>query len=220
MTCFLCCLLNNGYLEKALESIYPQIIKYKEKGKPLFYIINNTLEKLNIDIKYDYFIYNSPVPLNFSQSINYAFRENDKNDFMLWSHIDVTLNDNALDSLYNKYIEVKNKKWYQVRTNYDSFAIYNHKVFLENNILYDELLFPLYFNDKHAYRLMELRGYNFFETNENLVNHHTGMSIKTNKTIGRKNKMMFEEQGFVYKKIWGGFPGEETITDPNANGVI
>jgi hypothetical protein len=120
-----------------------------------------------------------------------------------------------------RYEEIKGNKWGVVYSKYDVLCLINPHFFIDEDIWGDPALFPNYFGDNHRYRIMDLRGYTRFECPESapLVTHIGSQTITRHPYYGMINGLTFDLEGQLYRKIWGGGPGEERGTDPTVGGL-
>ena len=209
-------LKNEDILKQEIDSLINQV--------DYFFIINNSLTPLSfIDSKIvDYIPSDS---LCYEQSLNVAIRKSHElNIPTLWAHSDLIAHDsNVIDILIEKYEEIKNDKWGVIYACYDALCMFNPEFFYKENLWGDPWLFINYFGDNNRYRLMDLRGwkkYSVEDRTSKLVEHLGSQTIRKHPDMNRKNGLTFDLYGQLYKKIWGGLPGQETINDPTAKGLF
>lgn len=208
------CATNPHILYEAIESLDEQVGTFR--------IINSTGKPLKVPTT-KAVIYDSPVPLLFGQALNFAIQEVErrKDPFCLWAHNDIVVKPGAIDALFKKYEEVKDRKWGQILSNYDSLCLFNPRFFVDHNMWEEFMMFPFYFSDKHRARLMNLIGYEIHDCPEasELVYHKESNSIRYDPAFRIRNEYMFEQHGAIYRKIWGGDPGQEKNTDATVRGL-
>jgi hypothetical protein len=208
-------------LRQAIVGLYDQVDSFR--------VINSTQRDLT-----DYLKEVDPVskisfiepfsPLCFEQALNTAIKNSileGDTEFIVWGHNDIIVQPGAVDALVEKYEEVKGTKWGVIYGMYDTLCLFNPRFFIDENIWGDPSLFPNYFGDNHRYRLMDLRGYSRHECSKaaQLVKHIGSQTITRHPYYGIINGMTFDLEGQLYRKIWGGGPGSETVTDPTCYGL-
>ena len=205
---------NEELLNKVIDSFINQVDK--------IFVINSSLTPLKFIHKkiIDYIPSDS---LCFESALNCAIRDshNKGNQYMLWAHSDlIALDNNVINSIFKKYEEIKNTKWGMVYGHYDHICLFNSAFFYNENIWGDSnFLFTGYFGDNHRNRLMMLRGYQFYNSENVNVNHVGSQTIQLNPIMNRKNGLTFYLWQQLYISLWGGGPGQETINDPTCNGL-
>lgn len=212
ITVYMPCATNPHILYDAVRSLENQVDR--------FCIINNTGEPLEmVSIKMD--IYDSPVPLLYGQSLNYAIKKTKDEPYCIWAHNDIIVKDGAIQALLNKYEEVKDTRWGQILSDYDSLCLFNPKFFVEQGMWEEYMLFPFYFSDNHRARLMTLTDYKIYSCSEAAEKvHHLGSnSIRFDFQYRRRNEWMFKHHGNLYREIWGGDPGFERVSDATLGGL-
>lgn len=213
-TIYIPCRANIDVLHNAIQTLMGQVDK--------FVIFNNTNEPMNLG--YDNVdIVDPPDPLLYGQSLNAAVKmaRKEGTPYCLWAHSDILVQPGAVDALFEKYEEVKDSKWGVIWTNYDSLCLFNPVFFIDEGVYDDVVFFPTYFGDNHRARIMQLRGYGMHtaEKASPLVNHLGSHTIKMNPAYGTRNNLVFGKHGELYRAIWGGGPGQETLTDPTCHGI-
>jgi len=208
-------------LKQAIAGLYDQVDSFK--------IINSTqrniapyLADINPLLKFDFITPHSP--LCFEQALNAAIKDSIKEkdiEFIIWGHNDIVVQPGAVDALVEKYEEVKGTKWGVIYGTYDTLCLFNPRFFIDENIWGDPALFPNYFGDNHRYRLMDLRGYARYDCDKaaQLIKHIGSQTITRHPYYGIINGMTFDLEGQLYRNIWGGGPGSETVTDPTCHGL-
>jgi len=208
-------------LRQAIIDLYDQVDSFK--------VINSTqrniepyLAEIDPAIKINFI--NPHSPLCFEQALNTAIKDSvleDGMDFIVWGHNDIRVQPGAVDALMEKYEEVKDTRWGVIYGMYDTLCLFNPKFFIDENIWGDPALFPNYFGDNHRYRLMDLRGYERFNCDKAalLIKHIGSQTITRHPYYGIINGLTFDLEGQLYRKIWGGGPGQETYADPTCHGL-
>jgi hypothetical protein len=207
-------------LKNAIMDMYNEI--------DYFRVINSTGRDIypylaDIDTEHKITLIFPTTPLCFEQALNTAIKDSQAlgNDYIIWAHNDIRVQSGAIDALIKRYEEVKDTKWGIIYTLYDVLCMFNPKFFIDENIWGDPALFPNYFGDNHRYRIMDLRGYTRLECPEAgpLVTHIGSQTITRHPYYGMINSLTFDYEGQLYRKIWGGGPGEERNTDPTVGGL-
>lgn len=217
MTLYVPCRTDEEMLYNMLRSVQGQVNDVV--------VINNTGHTLDIpkDIRNMVMVIDPPDQLLYGQSLNVAIKHAAKAGYKycLWAHSDIRLQPNAIYTLMKYYETIKDTKWGQVLTNYDSLCLFNPDFFIKEDIWDDVILFPQYFGDNHRHRLMELRGYNIYTCDEaaKLVHHIGSHTIKNHNEYWKRNEYAFKYDSMLYAELWGGNPHQETVTDPTCHGI-
>jgi hypothetical protein len=208
-------------LKQAIIGLYDQVDCFK--------VINSTQRLLapyltEIDPLFKINYITPPSPLCFEQALNVAIKDSifdGTMEFIIWGHNDIIVQPGAVDALIEKYEEVKGTKWGVIYGMYDTLCLFNPKFFIDENIWGDPALFPNYFGDNHRYRLMDLRGYTRINCDKSasLIKHIGSQTITRHPYYRIINGMTFEFEAQLYRKIWGGGPGQETCVDPTCHGL-
>lgn len=188
-------------------------------------LINNTENSIK-----EYFsdtnitILDMPVALLHGQSINLMLKLTIHNNdpFCMALHNDAELKEGALYEILDYYEQIKDTKWGAIclgHNNGDAFVLWNPLFNTTENVWHNPFLFPMYYMDNHYYRIMQLRGWNIHHTDNDLIIHSGSHMIKNNIVWRRTNDIVFKYHGLIYKEIWGGYPGGETVVDPTARGL-
>jgi len=213
---------NASLLEKCIASVLPQAREFSTYENPIV-ILNNTKEDLRnwlvnkdgwVDLK-------PPTPFIWAVAHNWLLTlamENEE-DFAFSCHTDVEVSPGAFADIFSRYEAVKDTKWYCVFAN-ECLGMQNLAFFRNEGIMYDAFLFPMYYSDNHLARIAYLRGYNETMYYCPLVHHNKSHTIREDPVMGRRNSLNFPHAGMIYQSIWGGMPGQETVTDPYANGTL
>lgn len=222
---------NYDSLNWAIESMHREIVKWTYLDKPII-VFNNTKQdfdwdKINKNMIGNFTVEDYYEPYLLPQILNWGIRRAKKlgEDFMFWMHDDAALHCNGLKILLDKYEEVKDLKWASIYLSKmgDVCSLYNFNYNYTENVWYEPILFPLYFMDCHYTRIARLKGWSIEYANwdppKDYVVHPGSHTIKENQRLNTINNFMQESWRLVFEKIWGGQPGQETITDPNAQGT-
>jgi hypothetical protein len=199
-----------------LDQIHTQVDKVT--------VINNTLQPLQyrlgdilLPLTEKYNNVEEIIPtdkLLYGQSLNFAVRDSHKNGYevCLWAHCDIEVRPGAVDALFHKYEEIKDQKWGQILSNYDSLCLFNPAFFVNENIWEDVYVLPTYFWDNARAYLMKKRGYSIHGCPEaaQLVTHLGSHTIHRNPIYNAKNGLVFKWHEKIYIEMCGGPPGHET----------
>jgi hypothetical protein len=220
-TCYIPIKEDEDLLKQAIVGLYDQVDSFK--------VINSTQRNIEpclmeIDPTLKINVINPPCALCFEQAVNTAIRDavfEGNTEFIIWGHNDIVVQPGAVDALMEKYEEVKGTKWGVIYGMYDTLCLFNPRFFIDENIWGDPVLFPNYFGDNHRYRMMDLRGYARIncEKAAGLVHHIGSQTITRHAYHALVNGMTFDFEGQLYRKIWGGGPGQETCVDPTCHGL-
>lgn len=214
-TLYLPCKANPDILQGAIDSVQDQVDH--------IVVFNNTNAPLTLRGK-SITIIEPPDPLLYGQSLNAAVKMARKEGtaWCLWGHSDIVVHPGAIDALFRKYEEFKDTKWGVIWTNYDSLCLFNPAFFIDEGVWDDVVCFPTYYGDNHRGQLMKLRGYSLNSCPEaaDLVTHLGSHTIRMNPEHGIRNNIVFGHHGAIYRAIWGGMPGQETVNDPTARGMV
>jgi hypothetical protein len=189
---------NIDCLKEAINSLG----KYKDS---IIVIDNSPNQDLEIDVK----IIKPEKPLKTAQTFNFMFENGE--DIFFFMHSDAVASETAYEQLSLKTEELREEKWGMIFTNYDSFASFNKKAFLEVGGADEK--FTRYFFDNDLYRRVRLEGYKEIKTDIE-VQHKASMTIKSDPNLMAENNITFplEEQYYIQK--WGGKPQEEIYIVP------
>jgi len=222
VTCYIPCGGDLQLTERAIKSFWDEIGRTEHEAKLV--VINNTETPIG-EMRAD--VINMPVRLLHGQSINWMIRQTRraKDAFCMSLHNDAMLYPGALQEILDKWDEVQynDPRWGTItlgHNNGDAFVLWNPEFFFTENVWHNPVLLPFYFLDNHLYRLMELRGWTIYHTENDLVLHEGSHTIKNDPVARRVNDIVFPHHGAIYKDIWGGMPGEETSRDPYARGTL
>lgn len=180
---------------------------------PLLTVVDNSPK--GIDIELPCTIFRPPVPLTFTQSHNWFFKNAKEKGakFILWMHMDAEAVDNGHLRLleFTRKIVAEGRKWGLVWTNYDSLAAVNLDMIADVGG-YDTI-FPKYFCDNDHTRRMRLAGWETI--NSGIYTKHIGsQTILSDPTLKFLNEVTFPLYQKYYEIKWGGSPEKETYLTP------
>jgi hypothetical protein len=210
-------------LKRAVESLYPEIIKYSTEPVPI-HILNKSGKVFDfnqIDKSVRYSAYSVFQDFLYPQVLNWAIREAiaNEDEFMFQFHDDAMAYPGLMKEMVETYERVKGTNWSAIFGGAgDHCSFYNQKYNQTFDVWYDAFLFPHYFMDNHYFRIATLRGWPIVDTVNKLTLHEGSAGLR-NGNFGFKNQMAFPHSATLYASIWGGGPGAETVTDPNARGL-
>lgn len=219
-------------LNKCINSIYPQMNEHSSYEGKKIVVMNNSGKPLDglLEHPEEVDIWELPFELMHAQQMNWMFKDSLKEGypFTLTTHTDSELMPGAIKAMLDEYEVVKGTKWYAFGIGGPIFVAFNPQFFVEENIWYDAFLFPFYYMDNHMGRLAKLRGWSDHCVNIGaypdpavpLVKHVSSHFLKSDPIFAKKNSIAFSAHGQIYKAIWGGLPGAETINDPYASGTL
>jgi hypothetical protein len=225
------------FLNKAINSIIPQIEEHSSYEGKKIVVINNTMEDISTQIEHadKVDIWGLPFELTHAQEANWAIKDTLKTNqpFCLFTHTDAELLPGAIEAVIDAYEKVKDTKWYAVGVGSAVLVIHNPLFYMTENVWYDPFLFPMYYMDNHIGRIANLRGWSDWlyphtppmphtgYTGEPLYIKHVGSHhLKNNPIFKAKNDVAFDNDGQTYIDIWGGLPGSETSFDPYAKNTL
>lgn len=221
---------NYDHLRWAVSSCYSEVVKWSTLEKPVA-VFNNSGQKFDFSMlagQEDHFkLIDFLEPMLLPTTLNWAIRQAKANgdQFMMWMHDDAALRANGLKLMMDKYHQVAGSKWGTIflGKDGDTCSFYNPEFNFTENVWYDPFLFPMYFMDCHYTRIMKLRGWTLEYANWDhqldYVIHAGSHSLKDMPNLRRKNDLVQQGQRDLYRKIWGGDPGQETSNDPHAAGT-
>lgn len=162
-------------------------------------------------------VYEPPVPLTFSQTMNllHRFGSEQRCDVIIFMHNDAEADVGTAEKflLAIEKMQKEGRKWGVVFTNYHTLAAFNMKAVKETGP-WDTIL-PHYFSDCDYYRRLHLAGYEHVKTGLNVIHHNNGAStIKSDAQLEHINNRTFPLYQSYYQSKWGGLPGKERFTMP------
>jgi hypothetical protein len=168
-------------------------------------------------------VFTPPVPLSFTQSQNYFFRDarRDKEaKFMMWLHSDCHLPPGAADKMVKRVRELyaEGRKWGVAFSYYDIFSAVNLSMVDEVGG-YDTNIFS-YVGDKDFYRRVQLAGWELINTEievEAIKAGHLGsQTIQSDPKLSFLNGITQTMADYYYQCKWGAEAGSEVFTVPFA----
>ena len=164
-------------------------------------------------------VYEPPVPLPFSVTHNLEFRLAQKRGakYLVHLHSDAKFPSRKITDLLDKarQADADGRKWLIIFSYYEILAVYNVQAAMEIGG-YDAHLFHFYFADNSLFRRAKLLGYELIEGGGEGVIHNGGGSVTINSNSRWKvcNGYTFPLYAELYRRMWGGSPGQETFTYP------
>lgn len=220
--CYISFTQNTPMLNKALSTVIPQLREFSSEPVPVV-ILNNSMVPLGDRLEYpnDCLELFPPTPLQCATNANWMVRlaHDNEEPFAMIMHMDAEMQPGCMAAALAKWEEVKDTKYIAIFAN-GGFEMENIAFFYNENVWYDDFLFPFYYTDNHIGRIAALRGYSVAAIPSEYVVHHSSHNLREDPVLNRKNNYAFPIQGQLYKAIWGGMPGQETVTDPYANGTL
>lgn len=164
-------------------------------------------------------IINPPVPLSFTQSMNFEFllTEEFGKKFCLHMHSDAIVTPASIKALLEKAreIDASGKKWGVIFSLYDIMAIYN-PVAAKDVGGYDTN-FSAYFSDNDYYRRLQLAGWELVESGITVghgVDGAGSQTINSDPYLKYVNGITFPLYRAYYAAKWAGEPGKEHFDVP------
>jgi hypothetical protein len=164
-------------------------------------------------------VFRPPVPLLFTQSMNWELEETLRRGktFCIHMHNDAVIPDGTCERLleYARNVNKQSDRWGVIYTLYDILCVYNPKVF-EDIGGYDTV-FPAYFSDNDYYRRMELAGWVRIDSGISVGHGPEGQgsqTINSDPYLRHLNGVTFPLYREYYRAKWGGVVGEERFTVP------
>jgi hypothetical protein len=216
---------NIELLKTAVNSALPQMREYSSFAGKLIVVLNNSGKSISGILGDDVEIWDAPFELVHAQEANWMIDDAYKTGqpFLLATHTDVELLPGCIEEFIRVYEEKRNTKWYALGVGGPMFLAYNLDFFKKEGIVFDPFIFPFYFMDDHMERLALLRGWSNYiphNVDETFILHKKSHYINDNPIEKKKNDITFDHFKAIYKNIWGGLPGHETVTDPYASGTL
>jgi len=181
-------------------------------------IIDNSLG--GIDYKriekpaYNIQVMRPPVPLSYSQSLNWAATlcVQSGKKFLVNLHSDAYLTRPEAPSELLEFGRNCQDNWGVIWTFYDILCLFNPKAIIDVGG-YDTN-FPDYFTDNDMRRRMELAGYKCIDTGIQGVHHEGSATINSDTHLKYLNGVTFPLRRSYYISKWGGEPGKEIFRSP------
>lgn len=164
-------------------------------------------------------IYEPPVPLTFTQSMNYIIRlAEDRNcDVWMYMHSDAEAHKGTPEAFLSiiETIELEGRQWGVLYTLYNTLAAYSMKA--QKVIGCFDTVIRDYFADNDYYYRMKLAGFECINTplRDKMTHHNNGSSsIKFDKNLALRNSITYPQAEIYYQLKWGGNPGNEKFKTP------
>jgi hypothetical protein len=164
-------------------------------------------------------VYVPPVPLPFSVTHNLEFRLAQKSGakYLVHMHSDAQFPSSKITDLLDKarQADFDGRKWLIIFSLYEILATYNVQSAIDLGG-YDAHLFPFYFADNSLFRRAKLLGYELIEGGGEGVLHNGGgsVTIHSDSKWQTCNDHTFPLYAELYRRMWGGSPGQETFNYP------
>lgn len=181
------------------------------------HIINNSDDK-NLEA-HPALIINPPVPLSFTQSMNFEFlltKEFGKK-YCVHMHSDAVVPPEAFAQLleYARRMDIEGRRWMILYTLYDVLCCYNVDAVLEVGG-YDTN-FAAYFSDNDLWQRAKVAGFECINTDIQGISHEGSATINSDPKLQFLNGQTFPLYSYYYQQKWGGEPGHEKFTVPFDN---
>jgi hypothetical protein len=166
-------------------------------------------------------IFRPPVPLSFTQSMNWELEETLRQGkaYCIHMHNDAVIPEGTGERLleYARTIHLPphHPKWGVIYTLHDVLCVYNPKVY-EAIGGYDTT-FAAYFSDNDYFRRMDLAGWERINSGIAVKHGPDGQgsrTINSDPYLKYVNNITFPLYRAYYHAKWGGDPGNETFTHP------
>lgn len=184
-------------------------------------IVDNSPDGLPETLKFpaNIRILHPPVPLSYSQSLNWALRDCLERDkaFLVNMHSDALVeNADAVENLLAcaRQFNNRGRKWGILWTFYDILAAFN-PLAMRDIGGWDTNL-PNYFTDNDATRRLQLAGWETINTGIGGVSHEGSATINGDAYLRHVTGVLFPLHRAYYRAKWGGEPGSEIFADPFA----
>lgn len=178
-----------------------------------FTVIDNSPERLVRYVGPEHRIFRAPVPMTFSQTMNWEMEETARKEkkFCIHMHSDAVIPEGAVQKLLAFVRGLGDRKWAVVYTFYDVLAAYNPEA-MKAFGGYDTNL-PNYFSDNDWYRRARLAGWECIDSGIE-VGHVGSQTINSDPYLKFVNGITFPLYREYYTQKWGGGPGCETYSVP------
>jgi hypothetical protein len=162
-------------------------------------------------------LYRPPVPLSYSQSMNWILRDakNKEAKFILHFHSDATSsNPLAVSQLleYARKVREERKRWACLWTNYDLLWAVNPAACVD--IGGWDTTFPAYFVDQDMKRRWRLAGWETIDTHIEGITHEGSSTVNSDPKLKFVNSVTFELYEKLYRRKWAGDPEKEKYDVP------
>lgn len=166
-------------------------------------------------------VFRPPVPLSFTQSMNWELEETLRRGktFCVHMHNDAVIPEGTCEKLLeyvrNIHHHPHHQRWGVIYTLHDILCVYNPKVY-EDIGGYDTT-FPAYFSDNDYFRRMDLAGWERIVSGIEVghgVNGQGSQTINSDPYLRHVNQITFPLYRAYYRAKWGGDPGNEQFIHP------
>jgi len=164
-------------------------------------------------------VFHPPVPLSFTQSMNWELEETLRQGkaYCIHMHNDAVIPEDACGKLlaYARHVSCIKPRWGVIYTLHDVLCIYNPKAY-EAIGCYDTT-FAAYFSDNDYFRRMDLAGWERINSGITVKHGPDGQgsqTINSDPYLRYVNNITFPLYRAYYHAKWGGDPGNETFTHP------
>lgn len=162
-----------------------------------------------------YRLLRGPVPLSFTQSMNWEFKDchDQGKKFCVHMHSDSIVPEGVFERLLDKAreIEASGERWGVIFTLYDILAVYNPEAGLAIGGF--DTNFTAYFSDNDFYRRLRLAKYKTLESHIE-VGHIGSQTIKSDPYLATVNDATFPLARAYYQAKWNGNPDHEKWVRP------
>lgn len=193
----------------------PELLKRAVDSIPELWIDMTVLNNSDSDIDIYVEAYNPPVPLSFSQSQNYFFKDAKRRGckFVIWLHNDCEIPAGAAQQLIDRVRSyyAEGRHWGVAFTYYDIFSAVNLDM-IDDVGGYDTNIFS-YKSDQDFYRRVQLGGWELINTEievEAIKAGHLGsQTIRSDEKLSLINGVTQTMAAFYYESKWLGDAGYE-----------
>ena len=164
-----------------------------------------------------------PVPLSYSQSMNWMLKDATKRgkDFIIHFHSDATsTNPDAVAQLLEqcRLMKAEGRRWGCLWTHYDILWAINPVAL--NDIGGWDTNFSAYFVDNDTRRRLNLAGWETIDTGIQGISHEGSATINSDPKLKFLNGQTFPLFSQYYHAKWGGAPGAERFDVPFNNPTL
>jgi hypothetical protein len=195
--------------------------------EPFLTVVNNSGKHFPEDASRLYDVFEPPVPLTYSQSMNWMLKDAEGKgvDFILHFHSDAySTNPTAVKELleYASKTKAENRRWACLWTLYDVLWVVNP--IAARDVGGWDTLFPDYYTDQAFKQRCKRRGWELIDTNIQGIGHdkgdgvgngqHGSATINSDPQLSFIHGMIDPLYGILYQSMYGGIPGRETTLIP------
>jgi hypothetical protein len=160
-------------------------------------------------------VFRPPVPLLFTQTMNWEFEETIRNGkpFCVHMHNDAIIPEGACEKLldFAREIDRTEPHWGACFTLYDIFAVFNPKLY--QDIGGYDTNFAAYVSDQDWFRRMDLAGWTRHQAPIE-IGHVGSQTIRSDPYLAYVNNITHPLYREYYRQKWGGCVGEEQFIYP------